>query len=246
MNSSIQAFLHKRIYKCFICIYTHTFLCTYTYPNLCLYTRMHKQYSTPFNCCKKSVCSVLHRCCFQLFWQDSKVANHETRKNKKKVGTNPRRSFSPVPCPKQVQLAQVAHKCACVRIPDLQGQTPHTNRAPLPKSDHFCGENKIPSIYATALTTLQFLFIAFHSATAGSCSTCCPAVSWSCFLSRQPQTVLSQGVTWFQMKDLICMQSGKKLQDIKDNCHMWLNGVQGGKIIMKHSFHWIATSTLFF
>lgn len=88
---------------------------------------------------------------------------------------------------------------------------------------------------------LQFVSIAFHSVTAGSHLTCCPPGPPK-LLSIQAAP--SRTIGWgYSISD-----AGRKLrakwrksQDIKDNDHKWLNGVQGGKVIIKHSLHWIPT-----
>lgn len=146
---------------------------------------------------------------------------------------DPCRSFSPVPCPKQVQWDQVAHGCACVRIPDLQGQRSHTQTVHLfpnlttsvVKIKLLVSKRYWPCCNFCPLPFILHRWLTFHLLSSSSLE----------LLSIQAAPACS--VTWgYSVSDegLNLHAKWKKLQDIKDNCHMWLNGVQGGKVIMKH------------
>ena len=150
-------------------------------------------------------------------------------------------------CSEQVQLDEVVQGYVRVRIQYPWGWRYHNQTVYL-----------FPNL-TTLVMKIKEVLISNHNC---PCCSLCPLPFVLSLLARvhllptrSPELLLTQAapahtVGWdYSIADagLQLRAKWKERQDTKDNCHKWLNGVQGRKVIVEtYSFHWIPTSSFFY
>lgn len=113
------------------------------------------------------------------------------------------RLFSPPLCSEHVQLDQVVRAVFVWEFNIYEDEIPQPKYAPVPKHDCSHGEYKRSHNIWSELAVLQFVSIAFHSVSAGSCLLYTRAPE---LLSTQAApAMLLDGAIPFQMQNLNCV-----------------------------------------